>query len=108
MFGHKRDNKINPNLSLILVLLIVSVFWCHVVVVQPSGGGAGAADGSLPGIGQYKAQIPVKVTNMQLATSPLWNGSIFYEDAAAQDNAQRGQQSYVVTLITLPLHEQYF
>ncbi|XP_052769048.1 leucine-rich repeat-containing protein 9-like isoform X3 [Mya arenaria] len=57
---------------------------------DPSIGGQGAADGSLPGIGQYKAQIPVKVTNMQLATSPLWNGSIFYDEATAQDNAQRG------------------
>ncbi|XP_053406324.1 leucine-rich repeat-containing protein 9-like isoform X5 [Mercenaria mercenaria] len=57
---------------------------------EPTIANQGAADGSLPGIGQYKTQIPVKVTNMQLATSPLWNGSIFYDDATAQDNAQRG------------------
>lgn len=57
---------------------------------QPAVANQGPADGSLPGIGQYKTQIPVKVTNMQLATSPLWNGSIFYDDASTQDNAQRG------------------
>ncbi|XP_052269181.1 leucine-rich repeat-containing protein 9-like isoform X5 [Dreissena polymorpha] len=59
---------------------------------EPGLAGVVAADGSLPGIGQYKAQVPVKVTNMQLATSPLWNGSIFYDDtSAAQDIAQRVQ-----------------
>ncbi|KAL4237983.1 Leucine-rich repeat-containing protein 9 [Mactra antiquata] len=57
---------------------------------DPSITNQGTSDGSLPGIGQYKAQIPVKVTNMQLATSPLWNGSIFYDDSATQDNGQRG------------------
>jgi hypothetical protein len=70
--------------------LIINV----VFLFQPSIANQGAADGSLPGIGQYKTQIPVKVTNMQLATSPLWNGSIFYDDATAQDNSQRGTLFY--------------
>ena len=57
----------------------------------------GQTDGSLPGIGQYKTQIPVKVTNMQLATSPLWNGGIFYDDTGAQDNSQRGSANISFT-----------
>jgi len=47
------------------------------------------SDGSLPGINQYKAQIPVKVTTMNLGTSPMWNGGVLYDDNSA-DSLQRG------------------
>lgn len=45
-------------------------------------------DGSLPGIGQYKAQIPVKVTTMHLGTTPVWNGGVVYDETAQE--LQRG------------------
>jgi len=66
------------------------IFYMSPYLFQPAIANQGPADGSLPGIGQYKAQIPVKVTNMQLATSPLWNGSLYYDDTIATDNTQRG------------------
>ncbi|KAL3874482.1 hypothetical protein ACJMK2_037491, partial [Sinanodonta woodiana] len=57
---------------------------------QPIVVNQGQADGSLPGLGQYKTTVPVKVTNMQLATSPMWNGANYYEDVNSQDIMQKG------------------
>ncbi|XP_069116718.1 leucine-rich repeat-containing protein 9-like isoform X8 [Argopecten irradians] len=42
------------------------------------------ADGTLPGISQYKAQVPVKVTTMNLGTSPMWNGGVMYDNEASE------------------------
>ncbi|XP_069116712.1 leucine-rich repeat-containing protein 9-like isoform X2 [Argopecten irradians] len=47
------------------------------------------ADGTLPGISQYKAQVPVKVTTMNLGTSPMWNGGVMYDNEASE-SLQRG------------------
>lgn len=46
-------------------------------------------EGTLPGIGQYKTQVPVKVTTMHLGSSPIWNGGIMY-DENTPDALQRG------------------
>ena len=51
---------------------------------------------ALPGLaGTYKAQVPVKVTNMQLVSGPYiganWSGTLqFNEELAAQSEVQRG------------------
>ncbi|XP_021359491.1 leucine-rich repeat-containing protein 9-like isoform X7 [Mizuhopecten yessoensis] len=47
------------------------------------------SDGTLPGIGQYKTQVPVKVTTMNLGTSPMWNGGVMYDNEPT-DSMQRG------------------
>ncbi|XP_021359488.1 leucine-rich repeat-containing protein 9-like isoform X4 [Mizuhopecten yessoensis] len=46
------------------------------------------SDGTLPGIGQYKTQVPVKVTTMNLGTSPMWNGGVMYDNEPT-DSMQR-------------------
>jgi len=56
---------------------------------QPQVPQGQVVEGSLPGIGQYKTQVPVKVTTMHLGTSPLWNGGVLY-DENIQDSIQRG------------------
>ena len=84
----------NSSLSFYSNFLYSQVFTMYMYIsifVQPALASQGQNDGSLPGIGQYKTQIPVKVTNMQLATSPMWNGSIYYDDPSAQDPSQRGK-----------------
>ena len=55
-------------------------------------------EGALPGISQYKAQIPVKVTTMNLGTSPMWNGGVLYDDVATE-GVQRGKR-LLQTLVT--------
>ena len=49
---------------------------------------------TLPGIGQYKSQIPVKVTNMQLMSGPFNDrslGAMFsLNDEIIQHELQRG------------------
>jgi len=47
------------------------------------------AEGTLPGISQYKTQVPVKVTTMHLGSSPIWNGGIMY-DENTPESLQRG------------------
>lgn len=47
------------------------------------------AEGTLPGISQYKTQVPVKVTTMHLGSSPIWNGGIMY-DENTPEALQRG------------------
>ncbi|CAG2238484.1 Leucine-rich repeat-containing protein 9 [Mytilus edulis] len=37
-------------------------------------------EGTLPGISQYKTQVPVKVTTMHLGSSPIWNGGAIYDE----------------------------
>ena len=53
-----------------------------------------AVETILPGIGPYKAQMPVKVTNMQLASPHIcehtWGGTIHYSDNVIQQELQRG------------------
>ena len=53
-------------------------------------------EATLPGIGQYKTQIPVKVTNMQLMSGPYyekqWQGTVL-TDEALQQEVQRGRIS---------------
>ncbi len=44
---------------------------------------------TLPGIGQYKTQIPVKVTNMQLMSGPFGTMMNFSDDLL-QAELQRG------------------
>ena len=50
---------------------------------------------TLPGIGQYKSQIPVKVTNMQLMSGPFSDrslGTAFHmNDEIIQQELQRGE-----------------
>ena len=49
---------------------------------------------TLPGIGQYKSQIPVKVTNMQLMSGPFHDRSLgamlHLNDEFIQQEQQRG------------------
>ena len=49
---------------------------------------------TLPGIGQYKAQVPVKVTNMQLMSSPYqqWSGPVHFSEDVLQQELNRGNQ----------------
>ena len=55
-------------------------------------------ESALPGLaGTYKAQVPVKVTNMQLVSGPYiganWSGTLqFNEDLVAQPEGQRGEK----------------
>ncbi|XP_076099461.1 leucine-rich repeat-containing protein 9-like isoform X2 [Mytilus galloprovincialis] len=46
-------------------------------------------EGTLPGISQYKTQVPVKVTTMHLGSSPIWNGGAIY-DENTPESLQRG------------------
>ncbi|KAK6181977.1 hypothetical protein SNE40_009752 [Patella caerulea] len=54
---------------------------------QQSVGNTTTVESSLPGIGQYKTTVPVKVTNVQLSSPPVWNGAIVYDDP---ENTHRG------------------
>lgn len=55
-------------------------------------------EANLPGFaGIYKAQIPVKVTNMQLVSGPYvgsnWTGTLQFNDDNTPTDIQRGQLS---------------
>ena len=54
---------------------------------------------TLPGIGNYKTQIPVKVTNMQLVQGPYydktWGGTIHFSEDALHEVQRGGGQSFL-------------
>lgn len=52
-------------------------------------------EGTLPGISQYKTQVPVKVTTMHLGSSPIWNGGAIY-DENTPESLQRGLSIVVI------------
>ncbi|ESO85654.1 hypothetical protein LOTGIDRAFT_155146 [Lottia gigantea] len=49
-------------------------------------------EGTLPGIGHYKTTVPVKVTNVQLSSPPVWNGALLYDDSDNSRSRRRGGQ----------------
>ncbi|XP_071079047.1 leucine-rich repeat-containing protein 9-like [Haliotis cracherodii] len=59
------------------------------VYFQPTGTTTTTVEATLPGIGQYKTSVPVKVTNVQLSSPPIWSGAVYY-DEATDSNVQRG------------------
>ncbi|XP_041353285.1 leucine-rich repeat-containing protein 9-like isoform X2 [Gigantopelta aegis] len=54
---------------------------------QPPTSQANSCEATLPGIYQYKTSVPVKVTNMQLVSPPVFTGPVYYDDS---DPIQRG------------------
>ena len=66
---------------------------------------------TLPGIGQYKSQIPVKVTNMQLVSGPFHDRSLgamlHLNDEFIQQELQRGLP-LLISEIKDKCHRCYF
>ena len=57
-----------------------------------------AVESTLPGIGQYKAHVPIKVTNMQLMSTPFgafsdrtFGGTLHISEEVLQYEMQKGK-----------------